>query len=198
VQIDWMVVATITAPIIAGILVVYVSRAVEARPRLITWLVHASTVTVGRRQPAQAQGQATPVQQIPVNSHSIVVRNAGRRPAHNVSIIHTILPDYSVYPPIWYEQRDLPSGGGEIVFPTLAPNEQVTVTYIYSTTTIWSQVNLITRSDEGQARAINVTPSIQYPRWSLIAFAVVFWIGVISIAYLLWQFGLWISTIRHT
>ena len=186
-QINWPVVATIASPIVAGIIVVYISRAVESRPNLLTWLVTASTVTIRTEQN----------QNIPINSHSIVVRNAGRRPAHNVSLIHALLPHYSVHPGLWHQRRDTPSGGGEILFPTLAPNEQVTVTYLYFPPLTWAQVNQVTRSDEGPARVLNVIPSIQYPRWAIEVLRVLLVIGLVTSVYLMVQFGFWIASVQH-
>ena len=64
-------------------------------------------------------------------THSVVLRNSGRRPATNVRLAHPYLPDFNVFPSVGYRVENLPGGGREIVMPTLVPNEQVTISYLY-------------------------------------------------------------------
>ena len=50
-----------------------------------------------------------------VNTHSIVVRNAGNKLATNIRIGHMELPDFQIFPDIEYEVKSLPGGQKEIV-----------------------------------------------------------------------------------
>jgi len=112
--VDWNIVATIAAPIIALIAGAFLNRLVESRPRVVAYLGHVSGINLPHANP--------PTQ---VNSHSVVIRNAGRKTANDVRIGHNVLPDYQVYPDIEYAEKDLPSGGKDIVFPKLVPKKQV-------------------------------------------------------------------------
>lgn len=51
------------------------------------------------------------------------------------------------------------------MFPTLVPNEQVTVTYPYFPPLLWSSINSQTRSDEGFAEIVTVLPTRNFPNW---------------------------------
>ena len=78
---------------------------------------------------------------------------------------------------------DLPGGGQEIVFPSLVPNEQITVNYLYFPPVIWDQINLGVKSDEGFAKAIRVIPMRLYPKWLNKLAAVFVLAGAISVLY---------------
>jgi hypothetical protein len=92
-----------------------------------------------------------------------------------------MLPDFSVYPKVGYDVVDTSSGGREIVFPTLVPNEQVTVTYLYFPPIIWSSINSYTKSDEGFARIINVLPAPKPSPWVTRLTWVLIAIGAITV-----------------
>ena len=128
---DWLVGATIIGPLIGAAIIVFAARLSERGPKLLTWFSHTSAVVI---RPQQAQGVTqtqAQAQGIRVHTHTFVIRNAGRRPAHNVRLGHTQLPNFSVYPSVPYTINALPEGGSEIVFPILVPNELITITYLY-------------------------------------------------------------------
>ena len=104
-------------------------------------------------------------QQAQVFTHSVVVRNAGRKAANNVRLGHNVLPDFSVFPAVPYNVAALPGGGSEIVFPSLVPGEQITVTYLYFPPLLWNGVNTYTKSDDGFAQVLNVLPTPQLAPW---------------------------------
>ncbi|HLW58745.1 MAG TPA: hypothetical protein VKV57_02340 [bacterium] len=183
----WLVFATIAGPIAAVILSAIIVNLLELRPRLFTWYEQITSVTL--RPPDKSV--------IPVNTHAFTVRNVGRRPAHNVSVSHFSLPDYNVVPPVPHERKDLPQGGVSLIFPTLAPKEQVTITYIYFPPVTWSLINAGVRSDEAVAQPITVLPTRQFAPWVYRTFAALFYMGVFLAAYLLVRFGIWVSTIKH-
>src|SRR2546425_927663 len=140
--IDWELVAKVGGPIVGGFVGALIDRALEDRPKVVTYLGHTSAIVL-------RTGVPTPIQ---VHTHAIVVANAGRKPAQNVRLGHYVLPDFQVYPSVAYSVANLPSGGQEINFPSLVPKEQVTVSYLYFPPLIWNQINSYVKSDSGQAR----------------------------------------------
>jgi hypothetical protein len=135
----------------------------EARSRVVSFVGHASAFTI--------QGDAPVV----IHTHSVVVRNAGRRTATNVRLVHAVLPiNITIYPPVAYSIERNPEGTGEIVLPALVPKEQVTVSYLYFPPLLWNQINVSTKSDDGFAKILNVIPMPQPSKaviaviWSLV------------------------------
>ncbi|WP_158677576.1 hypothetical protein [Chromobacterium vaccinii] len=149
-QIPFDVIAKLLAPIATAIITALTRYYLEARPKLVHYLVHTSAITL----PGENKTQ--------VNTHSIIVRNTGKRTANNVRIGHYFLPEsYQVFPPLSHQINRSESGEAEIVIPTLVPNEQVQISYLYFPPILWSQINCYTKSDEGLGKAVNTTPQIQ-------------------------------------
>ncbi len=176
-EIDWTLFARYAAPILALFVGAALNHFLAKRPKLISYLTHASAVTVHPPEGPQTQ----------VNTHSIVVRNAGSKAANNVRVGHHVLPDFSVYPSVRYEVVDLPGGGHEIVFPVLVQGEQVTITYLYFPPVLWSNVNSNTKSDEGFARIVTVLPTPRPPRWLFYLRWVLIILGCITAAFAVGQ-----------
>ena len=80
---------------------------------------------------------------------------------------------------------DLPGGGQEILFPSLVPNEQVTVSYLYFPPATWDQINVGVKSDEGFAKVIRVIPMRLYSTWFNGIVGIFFFAGVLSVLYVL-------------
>ena len=91
-EIDWTLVARYAGPLLGVFVGFLLTKAFERRPNLISYMAHASAVTT--RPP-----NAPP---IPVHSHSVVVRNGGKKSAGNVRLGHHVLPDFSVFPSVPY------------------------------------------------------------------------------------------------
>lgn len=148
-------------------------------PRLVWYLGHSSAVEL------PANPGPPPTAAVTVHSHFVVIRNTGRRPARNVRLSHQYLPPgRTIWPAVNHEVQ-----GRDIVFPTLVPQQQVAVTYIYFPPVLWSGVNTICQSDEGLARAIKVIPTPQIPpvvRYTLVLLAA---IGAVFVVYGLVMFG---------
>src|SRR5437016_5951552 len=102
-EVQWSVVATIAAPILALFVGAAIDRFLERRPKLIVYFAHTSAFRVAA---------ATPIQ---IHTHGIVVRNTGKRPAHNVRVSHYVLPDFNVFPDVPFQVENLPAGGRDIV-----------------------------------------------------------------------------------
>ncbi len=86
-NINWRVVATIAAPIICLFVGVWVNRRIESRPILTSYFGYISPF---RLVPPGGQP-------VFVNTHSVVLRNAGRRCATNVRWQHNLLPDFNIW-----------------------------------------------------------------------------------------------------
>ncbi len=174
ITIDWHVAATIGAPILSLFVGIWINRRFESRPILITYTSHVSAFT---HTPAGGQ----PIQ---VNTHSVVIRNTGHRPATNVRVSHHQLPDFNIWPHVAYAVEDLPGGGKEIVIPTLVPNEEITISYLYFPPLVADQVHAGLKCDQGFAKGIPVLIARQYPKWFNLTVAILMLIGIVSVLYL--------------
>lgn len=175
--INWQVLATIAAPVITLLLGVWINRKFENRPVLFSYYGH---VAAFRYTPPGAQP-------IPVHTHSVVLRNAGRRSATNVRLHHNVLPDFTIWPGIQHSQETLPDGSRDIVIPTIVPGQQVTISYLYFPPVVFDQINAGIRSDEGFARQTPVLLQRQYPRWLYLSIFTLAAVGSVAIMYLLYN-----------
>jgi hypothetical protein len=176
-NIDWMILATIAAPLITLFVGVWVNRRFENRPVLIAYFGHVSAFT---HTPASGQ-------HFKIHTHSVVLRNSGRRAATNVRLHHAVLPDFNIWPIIVHHVEQLPDGSSDIVIPTLIPSEEITISYLYFPPITVAQVNAGIKSDQGFAHPIPVLLQRQYPRWFNFTAASLMLIGLISVLYMLYQ-----------
>jgi len=175
--IEWGAVATIAAPIICLFVGVGVNRRFESRPSLVTYFGHVADFV---HRPASGQ-------ELTVNTHSVVLRNAGRRSATNVRIHHIVLPEFNIFPTIVYRVESLPDGSRDIVIPTLVPGETITISYLYFPPVFVGQVNAGIKCDQGFAHAIPVLLQRQYPRWFNLMAACLMIIGLVTVLYLIYR-----------
>lgn len=153
-QIDWLVFAAFAAPIIALLAGAALSRLLERRPKLIAYYTHASVFPIRGENPVQ------------MHTHGIIIRNAGKKPAIDIRVRHNYLPElYNVFPDIEYQVQYLPGGGAELVFPTLVPNEQVSISYLYFPPIVYSQIHAGIRHSDGFATEVTALPTQLYPAW---------------------------------
>lgn len=171
--IDWNVVATIAAPVIALFVGVWVNRRFENRPILVSYFGHFSAFryTLENDQPIQ------------VNTHSVVLRNAGRQSATNVRLHHITLPQFNIWPAIVHNVEDLPDGSKDIVIPTLVPGEEITVSYLYFPPLRPETVNAGIKSDQGFANQIPVLLQRQYPPWLNRLIVTLLIVGIVAVFY---------------
>jgi len=173
-KINWDVVIKIIIPLGTLLLGKYLDRWFTKRPRLISYLGHASSFNLRGEHP------------IIIHTHAIVVRNAGKEAANNVRIGHNVLPDnYQLYPPVPHTVEHSPGGIAEIVIPKLVAEEQITVSYIYFPPLLWSQIHVYTKSDEGFAKILNVLPTPQISKWMSLVIWILIFIGSVSLIYLI-------------
>lgn len=171
-EIDIELIAKFISPLIVAVFSLFLGRYLEARPKLISYLVHASEFPL---KEGNING---------VRTHGVVIRNAGKRTANNVRIGHANVPhSYQMFPNVAHRVEDGGNGSAEIIIPTLVPNEQVSISYLYFPPMLWNQVVSYTKSDEGMAKEINVIPSPQWPQWRVnMVWSLVF-IGASSVIY---------------
>ncbi|MDO6822124.1 hypothetical protein [Marinobacter sp. 1_MG-2023] len=156
-NIDWNLAAAVGMPIITLFLGVLINHLLESRPKLVS---HLGFISAHRMGP-NADGTPGAV----VHTHSVIIKNTGRRAATNVRLGHNLLPNVNVYPDTDHEIRDLPGGGKEIVFPTLVPKKEVSVNYLYFAPTTWGEVNTHVESDDGPAKVVPVLLQPQAKPW---------------------------------
>ncbi|MGG4604272.1 hypothetical protein ACLPHM_05710 [Paenalcaligenes sp. Me131] len=175
-------IAKLLAPILTAIIGFILKKYFEARPKLINFLIHASAIPLG-----DGTGNE-------VNTHSIVIRNAGKKTAHNVRLGHNFLPAFNVFPAVAYSTVPGPNNSVELIFPTLVPSEQIFISYLYFPPNLWSHVNTYCKSDEMNSKYVNVTPTIQPSKIQLFVFWALIFIGASTLAYwLIFLFLAWVG-----
>ncbi|PXW84919.1 hypothetical protein C8R34_1238 [Nitrosomonas sp. Nm84] len=174
--VDWNAVATIAAPVITLFLGVWVNRKFESRPALISYFSHVSAF---RYSPPGGQP-------VGINTHSVVLRNIGRKSAIGIRIHHNTLPDFNIWPAVMHSVETLPDGTKDIVIPTLVPGEQITVSYLYLYPVTVDQVNAGIKSDHGFSQQISVLLQRQFPRWVNFIVGTLMITGFVAILYVLY------------
>jgi hypothetical protein len=174
--IDWNAVATIAAPVIALFAGVWVNRRFESRPALISYFSHVSAF---RYTPPGGQS-------LGINTHSVVLRNTGRKSATGIRIHHNTLPDFNIWPAVVHTVETLPDGTKDIVIPVLVPGEQITVSYLYFHPITVTQINAGIKSDQGFSQQISVLLQRQFPRWIRITVGILMIAGLVAILYSLY------------
>lgn len=178
-HIDWDIVAAFAAPIFTLMAGIWIDRHFGDRANLISYYMHVSAF-----RSTLPTGQA-----FFVNTHSVVVRNTGRRAATNLRLSHVGLPDFNIWPHVQHRTEVLPDGSTDIVVPVLVPGEQIIVSYLYFPPQTAEQINAGIKCDQGFAQAIPVILQRQYPAWFNKLAIALFVIGVIAIFYLVYYYG---------
>ena len=172
--VDWNLVAAVSVPVICLFVGGWVNRKFERRPELVSYIGHSATFDI-----------STEENNLVINTHTVVIRNAGGRSATNVRMTHGTLPKITVFPPINFIYEPLPAGGVDLVFPVVVPHALITVSYLYMAPLQFSEINKGIKHDDGFAKAIPVILQRQYPRWALRLSTLAAIVGVISILYFL-------------
>ena len=122
-----------------------------------------------------------------VHTHAVVIRNAGRKPAKNVRLGHRVLENFEVSPSTDYTVTELDDGSKELLFPTLIPKQEVTVSYLYFPPVLYTDINTYAKSDEGFATFVNALPTPQPSRSTIVLAAILMAVGFVAILYVLAQ-----------
>jgi hypothetical protein len=145
---DIDLIAKITAPLLSLIVATVIKHYLEGRSRLVTYIGHVAAFP-------NNDGPQT-------HTHSTVLQNAGKKSAANVRVPHGVplaSVNVQVNPPVHYSFEFNPTGTFQILIPTLAPKEQVTISYLYQEPTIWSQISWQPKSDDGLAEIVQAIPA---------------------------------------
>ncbi|WP_114324916.1 hypothetical protein [Candidatus Colwellia aromaticivorans] len=145
---DVDLIVKISMPIVTLFLGILINRFIENREKLI---VHLGYIASHKLAPKEDGRDPTTV-----NTHSVILRNSGNKAAKNVRVGHNYLPDFNVYPDIEYSVNELPAGGKELLFPTLTPKKEITISYLYFPPNTWEGINTHIESDEGKAKVVQV------------------------------------------
>lgn len=181
-MIDLGAVVGIAAAVIGALCLVIFTNWFQSRPRLVTYLGHVSAHKV-----RHDDGSATDVY-----AHSVVLRNAGGKPAKNVRLSHPILPSFDIQPDLSYTVEKLPGGTEDIVIETLVPKDQVTVSYLYYPPVTWNQINGSIKCDSGVAKVVTVLPTQQYPTWLNLSAVGLMFLGIVTLLYGLVELVRWL------
>lgn len=170
--VNWQVLATVAAPIVALFVGAALNRLLERRARLIAYFTHASAFQLAGANP------------MGVHTHGIVIRNVGRKPAIDVRVRHNLLPaNHNVFPNIERSVVNLPGGGAEIVFPSLVPSEEVSIAYLYFPPVVYSQIHAGIRHSEGFAVEVRALPTPQHSPWIRRMSQILTVLGLVALAY---------------
>ncbi len=173
---DWQIVVAVAMPVITLFLGIWADRRFERRPKVFFHPGHISSFTLN------AGGNPTTI-----NTHSIVLRNVGRRPATNVRMSHLYLPEFNIWPPVPYSVEQVPNTGPEIVIPIMVPDQELTISYLYFPPMTVSEVNSGVRFDEGIATSIPVLLQRLYPPWFTRIAGAFMVLGAITLIYGLFE-----------
>lgn len=168
--INWDLAVRIGLPLICIFVGWALNRLTERRSKLITYYGHVGTLTL---------------QQKPIHTHVVVIRNVGKKAAANVRISHGFLPDFHIWPRVQHSVEEVPDGGRDILIPMLVPGEQLTINYLYFPPVTFDQVTKGVKSDEGFAQQVSVLLQRQHGRWFQRQLAALWLLGSVTALYLL-------------
>jgi len=164
----------LASPLLAAVIGVIAKSYIEERSKIISYLGHVSTFALQDDEEPKSF----------VYTHSVIVRNAGRKTAKNIRLGHDILPaNFNIYPKVQYSIEYNPEGSAEILIPTLVPKEQVTISYLYFPPLTVGKINTYTKSDDGLAKIIDVIPIPRPARWALFMEWIFMFIGASFLLY---------------
>ena len=169
-----------------------VARWLRERARLIYYiqsvLVHSiQDIPVPVRPPTPAEPTPPKVPLI-ISTHSITIRNNGRRAAQNVEVIHTTyLPrTVTVFPPD--VDFTIDRNHRIIRFPTLVPNQQITIGYFdVAAYTFQDILNTQVRSEEGFARQMAMTQNPIMPKWFNRTVLGLLFLGISAVIFIVYK-----------
>jgi hypothetical protein len=167
-------IATVVGAIVGGVIC-----RIEKRARLIAYYGHTSAFWL-------PPPKDHPPNQPPpsVHTHSVVIRNVGRKTATNVRVSHYSLPEaFTLFPAMPYTLQPVPAAGDDIVIPTLVPGQQVTINYLYYPPLLFNQVTSGVRSDEGFARVVTALLTPQSRAWKLWGARALMVLGLMAVLY---------------
>ena len=165
-------VAKIAGPLLSLGIGAIMKRYTEKQSRLVSYVSHVAAFPRGNEPMT--------------HSHSVVLQNAGKKTAFNVRVPHGVsasVVNVQVTPAVHFSIETNPLGNFELLFPTLAPDEQVSVAYLYQSPVLWTQVSGHPRSDDGLAEIVRAIPAPQPRRFVLVTSLVLSFVGLSFLLY---------------
>ncbi len=183
---DWDLLARIVGPVLGAFVGWGLARVSERRSKLVTYYGHVSAFLLNPPPPPPPQPPPPPV---PVFTHAVVIRNAGRKVAKDVRVSHNVLPpDFTIHPAVPHTVEQL-QGGVDIVIAQLVPYEEVTINYLYGPPTTYDQITRGVRSEDGFAKVLTVLLTPQVSRRTIIAVWGLIALGAIAVTYFVVKLG---------
>ena len=172
-NIDPDLIAKLAAPVVSLAAGAALKRYAEARSRLVSYLGHVAAFP----RPNEPK----------IHSHSVVLQNAGKKSAFNVRVPHgvpTSVVNVQVTPPTHFTVQTNPQGNFELLFSTLAPREQVTISYLYQEPIVWSQISGRPKSDDGLAEIVRAIPAPSPNKFIRVTALLLSFVGLSFLVYL--------------
>jgi len=157
-------------------------RVNQRKPRLEAFFIHGSSHPI-------------PQSQVPIHTHSLVVRNAGSYTATGVRISHSFVPqhtDIQVYPDRPKTVTSFGQNGSEILIDRLRPREQVTLSYLYPGPTLLTQFGTNVKFDDGFARFSEMQHVRVFPPWVRALILSLMFAGLSLVFYFVLKIGLYL------
>ncbi|MFB9244839.1 hypothetical protein IV454_14535 [Massilia antarctica] len=155
---DFEVVARLLAPTVSALLSGIIKRALDARASLTEHIGHVSTFELNDDIKTK------------VFTHSLFLKNRGRKTVENVRVVHNVLPqNIFIHPPVEYSTN---ARTNEIIIPRLVPKESITISYLYYPPLTCGHVHLHVKSDVGFAKSLEVVEIVRPSRifnWMFLA-----------------------------
>lgn len=176
-DINWELVVNICMPILTLFLGIWLQPFFEVKEKIIAHYGHVSSFKLKKSDENEQDKW--------IYTHSVIVRNTGRKPASNLRLGHNVLPDnFIVQPDIENRINALPGGSKELIFPTLAPKKDIMISYLYFPPLTYNQINSHIESDAGAAKVVNVLLQPIVPKMVIFIAWVLMLIGLISCVYM--------------
>lgn len=186
-------VAKILAPVLT-LIGWFVKSALQARPKLEVFVLSSSDHPL-QGVPLYASKDEKAEAITDLRSHSVLVRNTGKRAAMNVRIQHGATPPSVHVLPIGANVTRTASGPGfELLFPVLVPGEHVHISYLYRAPMLARQIHGLVKCDEMLAKTYQNVPTAPPSKPTRVAGATLALIGATAVLYALVRAYLWLLT----
>lgn len=169
-------VVKLAAPFLTGVFGLLAKFYFDAKPKLVCYMIHSFAIPTRNQIDPSAPS-------LIVHTHTIAVRNAGKKSATNVRIGHQFLPDFQIHPSLTHEINRGADNTAEILIPTLVPGEQITIGYLYFPPQTYQNINSYCKSDEVLAKYLNVVPMVPAGKIQVFTFYALLFIGASSLVY---------------
>ena len=189
--------------VVSGAILAYVgamiTRWLQFVPRVVCYIGHSAQFPVPL--PEQSKSDVQPNLQIA--TYSLVLRNTGKKPATNLKVLHSVLPQqFMVYGAhTEYTQELLSNGIQAITFPRLLPNEQITISYLHIGETATQTEEIMRKSiptikhDDAMAQAVQAFPMKVYPKSLTYVLWVLIVLGALTTLY--WGYKLTLLILNY-